>query len=462
VTPTNDAYLKDAQRPSDAHQARVRAVVINYNGGDLTLECLRRLRATDWPADRFHIVLVDNASSDGVVTTTRSEMPDVQIISSDRNLGFAGGCNLALRDLDSVDYVTLVNSDVLVTPHWLSPLVRAFTRNPTLGAACPKILFARRFREVELRSGTHTPGRGDHRPLGLRVSGVRVGGVDVRRDTQLYEGFWGPEPGSERGVMAQWTSARARLRVPVTEADPEDVGELQLAAARPTIATAVSGRREARLSVGPQAEWHTVPLDGRPFDVINNLGNVVIGDGYGADRGYLARDHGQYDVPEYVFAWSGATTLLATSYLADVGLFDENLFLYYEDVDLAWRGRERGWRYKYVPESVVRHVHSASTGEGSPLFDYYNERNRLLTLTRHADWRTTAKAIARYLLVTASYARRDVVSPVLRGQAPRPRIPLRRLRALGGYAAAVFSDRVGFRRGCSHTRARHSPSRGAR
>jgi hypothetical protein len=90
-----------------------------------------------------------------------------------------------------------------------------------------------------------------------------------------------------------------------------------------------------------------------------------------------------------------------------------------------------------VPDSVVRHVHSASTVEGSPLFDYYNERNRLLTLTRHADRRTTARALARYLLVTASYTRRDVVSPVLRGQAPHPRIPLRRLRALGGYAAAL-------------------------
>jgi hypothetical protein len=76
------------------------------------------------------------------------------------------------------------------------------------------------------------------------------------------------------------------------------------------------------------------------------------------------------------------------------------------------------------------------------LFDYFNERNRLLTLTRHADRRTLAKALARYLLITGSYTRRDVISPVLRGEAPRPRIPLRRLRALGGYAAALTSDRA--------------------
>jgi GT2 family glycosyltransferase len=420
---------------------RVRAVVLNYNGGELTLECLRRLRATEWPADRFSIMLVDNASSDQVVATTRDEMPDVRIVTSDRNLGFAGGCNLALRDLDDVDYVALVNSDVLVEPGWLAELVRAFTRNPTLGAACPKILFAPRFREVELRSDTHIPGRGDQRRLGVRVSGTRVGGTEVWRDTQLYDGFWGPEPGSESGGGGQWTSSRAILRIPVTDSGPADACELRLATREYATVTATSSGRKGQLTVGPQPAWYTIPLGGEPIDVINNVGNVLTEDGYAADRGYLERDHGQYDVPEDVFAWSGAAVLLAANYLRDVGLFDEKLFLYYEDFELAWRGRERGWRYKYMPGSVLRHVHSASTIEGSPLFDYYNERNRLLTLTRHADRRTTAKALARYLLVTASYTGRDVVSPILRGQRPRPRIPLRRLRALGGYAAALVRGR---------------------
>lgn len=420
---------------------RVRAVVLNYNGGDLTVECVRRLRATEWPNGRFEVVLVDNASSDGVVDRARAEWPDIRIITSDRNLGFAGGCNLALRDLDEVDAVALVNSDVLVEPGWLAPLARALGHNPTVGAACPKILFASRFREIELRSGTRRPGRGDGRRLGVRVSGARATGSDVWRDTQLVEGFWGPEHGAEPESGYQWTSGRAVVRVPVNESTPAEECELRLAADGVTRVTARSGRAEVALEVGSEPEWHTVPLDGRPFDVINNVGTVLAGDGYGADRGYLERDHGQYETPESVFAWSGGAVLLTARFLADVGLFDEQLFLYYEDVDLSWRGREHGWRYRYVPESVVRHVHSASTVEGSPRFDYYNERNRLLTLTRHADRRTVAKALARYLLVTGSYTRRDVVSPLLRGQAPRLEAPLRRLRALGGYAAAMASRR---------------------
>ena len=421
---------------------RVRAVVLNYNGGDLTVECLRKLRMTEWPADRFEVVLVDNASTDSVVATTRAEWPDVRVIESDRNLGFAGGCNLALRDLDGVDAVALVNSDVLVEPGWLAPLARALSHNPSVGAACPKMLFASRFREVELRSGTRRPGRGDRRRLGVRVSGARAGGTDVWRDTQLVDGFWGPEHGPEPESGYQWTSGRAVFRVPVSESTPVDECELRLAAETATRVTALSGRREVEVRVGPEPEWHTVPLDGRPFDVINNVGTEPTGGGYFADRGYLQRDHGQYGTPESVFAWSGGAVLLAASYLADVGLFDEDLFLYYEDVDLSWRGHERGWRYRYAPESVVRHVHAASSVEGSSRFDYYNERNRLLTLTRHSDRRTVAKALARYLLVTGSYTRRDVVSPILRGRAPRARIPLRRLRALGGYTVAVNRART--------------------
>jgi hypothetical protein len=416
---------------------RVRAVVLNYNGGDLTVECLRRLRATEWPADRFQVVLVDNASSDGVVDRARDQWPDVRIITSDRNRGFAGGCNLALHDLDDVDAVALVNSDVLVEPGWLAPLARALGHNPKVGAASPKILFESRFREVELRSGTRRPGRGDQRRLGVRVSGARAAGSDVWRDTQLVEGFWGPEHGPQPESSYQWTSGRAVLRIPVADSAPAETCELRLAADGVTRLTARSARSEVELEVGREPDWHTVPLGGRPFDVINNVGTVLAGDGYGADRGYLERDHGQYEMPESVFVWCGGAVLLTARYLADVGLFDEQLFLYYEDVDLSWRGRERGWRYRYVPESVVRHVHSAATVEGSPRFDYYNERNRLLTLTRHADRRTVAKALVRYLLVTGSYTRRDVVSPLLRGQAPRPRAPLRRLRALAGYAVAV-------------------------
>ena len=56
--------------------------------------------------------------------------------------------------------------------------------------------------------------------------------------------------------------------------------------------------------------------------------------------------------------------------LDDIGLFDEQYFAYYEDVDLAWRAQRAGWRCAYTPKAHVRHWHSA-TGEKRPDFKAY-------------------------------------------------------------------------------------------
>jgi GT2 family glycosyltransferase len=128
-----------------------------------------------------------------------------------------------------------------------------------------------------------------------------------------------------------------------------------------------------------------------------------------------------------------------------VGLLDERLFLYYEDLELSWRGRHHGWRYRYEPRSVVRHVHSATTGENSRLADYYTTRNRLLVLTRHATWPGIARALVRELLVTASYARRDIIVPLLHHRPVNRETVGRRLHAFIGYlrlAPSMITSRV--------------------
>ena len=434
--------------------AAVRVVVLDHNGGELTLECLRRLHRTDWPRDALELVLVDNGSTDDVVARARQEFPELRVLVSDHNRGFAGGNNLALRDLAGVDHVALVNNDVLVEPGWLGPLVAALDADEMLGAASPKILLSSPMLDVELRvENSLRRGRGDGRKLGVRLSGVRAGGKDCSRLARPVRGFWGPEhgPGSESESEYQWTAEEALLRVPVPEApaSPDARGcELRLAADRATPVQLRSGNDGVDHVVTTEPAWYPVTLAGDPFEVINNTGSVVLDDGYGADRGYLERDAGQYDVEEDVPAWCGATVLLRAAYLQDTGLFDERLFLYYEDLELSLRGRARGWRYRYVPDSVVRHVHSATSVEGSALATHYNERNRLLVLTRHAGPAAGVRATMRYLLVTGSYFRRDVVSPLLRGERPRWETVRRRLRAVAGFLrlAPVMTPWPGSRR----------------
>src|SRR5437764_911760 len=104
----------------------VGVVVVNYDGGPLTVRCLESLQALEWPRDRLRVVLVDNASSDGVAADVRRRMPAVSVLSAGTNLGFAAGCNLGIGELAGCDYVALLNNDAVAEPGWLAALVSAF------------------------------------------------------------------------------------------------------------------------------------------------------------------------------------------------------------------------------------------------------------------------------------------------------------------------------------------------
>ena len=426
----------------------VGVVVVNHNGGDLTLRCLESLFGLTWPAQRLRVVLVDNASTDGVADTVEEHHPQVIVVRSNVNLGFAAGCNAGIGRLADVDYVALLNNDAVADPGWLEPLVDTLAGDHRVGAAASKVLFASRFADVRLDVSTHAPGRGDRRQLGVRVGGATVDGADVWSRTQLVHGFWGIERPGRAGDGFQWSAATALLRVP--SAGVGSVAALLLSSDAPKTVVVRCGNARVEHAVGPDPRWCEIPLRLDPVDVVNSAGVVVLDGGYGADRGYLEVDSGQYEDVADVFAWSGASVLLSRAYLDDVGLFDERYFLYYEDLDLSWRGRLRGWRYRYVPQSVARHVHAASAGSRSPLQDHYVERNRLLTLARNAPGGLATAALSRYVLITLSYMRRDAISRVFRGERPSAEIVGRRLRALAAFLGRLpraLVDRRRLRRG---------------
>ncbi len=425
--------------------ARVRVVVLNFNGGDMTLDCLGALAKTEWPGELLELVLVDNASSDDVVTRVRSEMPGVHVIESQTNRGFSGGCNLGLHDLGLVDYVALINNDVLVEPGWLSPLVTALEADSDLGAACPRILFTNQYLDLTIDTQTIRRGWGDNRDLGVKVSGLRVGDKYLWRHAQFVDGFWGREYERDGGSEYQWTSRSALLRLPVPRKEQAPTTcEVRLSSNRPVTVSLNGSSTIATNLVSDEPAWYEVEIAGEPFDVINNVGSVLTSEHYGADRGYLQRGDGHYDNDEDVFAWCGAAVVFPSRYLQQIGTFDERFFLYYEDLELSLRGRKRGWRYRYVSKSTAYHHHSATSVEGSALSQHYNERNRLLTMMLHAPLRTVAFALIRYLFITASYARRDLMSPKFHGELTQPKTVVNRLKALSAalrLAPAMFMQR---------------------
>ena len=333
--------------------------------------------------------------------------------------------------------------------------------DPRVKTACPKILFAPRFAEVIVEAPTFDP-PGDSRELGVQLHAINVGGTSVFGLSQYVCGAWGQEPRADGGWF-RWLGGRAVVRVAIpTEVldavepafpelagvpgveEPPLLADLQLCAEAEKLVTITSGRYRVRVTVGPEPRWVRIPLGGEVFDVINNAGSVLIEDGFGGDRGYLQIDDGGFDVATDVFNWCGGGVLLRGSYLEDAGLFDERFFLYYEDSDLSWRGQALGWRYRYEPTSVIRHLHAASSGEGSDLFQFYVERNRLLMLVKNAPFGLATRAVIGFVTATASYARRDILPPLLRRRRPPLRHVHNRLRSLKSFltlAPAMVADR---------------------
>jgi GT2 family glycosyltransferase len=165
-------------------------------------------------------------------------------------------------------------------------------------------------------------------------------------------------------------------------------------------------------------------IDAPRLDVINNVGGVVLDNGYGADRGFQHVDDGRFDAPVDVITGCGNGMAIRSELGHDVGWFDEDFFLYYEDTDLSWRLRNRGWRVRYVPGAVLRHVHSASSGTVSPVFRFHVDRNRLLMLTKLAPRRLALREVRGYPLTTLSMTLRAVIGLLLRRPARAPMRPL--------------------------------------
>ncbi|MEA2444448.1 MAG: hypothetical protein QOJ12_1740, partial [Thermoleophilales bacterium] len=119
----------------------VATVVLSWNGRDDTVACLRSLAKLDWP--RHTAIVVDNGSTDGTGTLVAAEFPDVVVVGTGSNLGFAEGNNVGLREALAIgaDYVLLLNNDTVVDPRLLNELIAEAEQRPDAGALCPLIYY---------------------------------------------------------------------------------------------------------------------------------------------------------------------------------------------------------------------------------------------------------------------------------------------------------------------------------
>lgn len=115
---------------------KVAVVILNYNGREYLARFLPDVIAHTPDAE---VIVADNHSSDDSVNFLLTNFPEIRLISLPENLGYAGGYNAALSQVEA-DYFVLLNSDVEVTAGWLTPLIDLMEKDPQIGACQPKIL----------------------------------------------------------------------------------------------------------------------------------------------------------------------------------------------------------------------------------------------------------------------------------------------------------------------------------
>jgi len=301
--------------------ARLRVVLVNFNGGALLSRAVRSVIASQWPG-QIDVVIVDNASSDGSLADVES-LDAVTIIRRESNEGF-GANNHGFSDLlgDEIeadlapaDVVALLNPDAMVAPSTFRLLAAALDEDAKIGAASPLIVFDRSFIEVHVDDGD------------LVIDSVTTGAEELAsqchgvRGAERLPGATGPiwlcPPGSI-------------LRIPVDSLGTPVVLGVADGSAR-LDGTHIEGPTERALQ----------PAARPTHRIVQNAGTFIGRRGSGINRGFTQRT--TEDLGPDAPLWCGAAVVFHPDYLRAIGGFDPEYFLYYEDVDLALRGLAQGW-----------------------------------------------------------------------------------------------------------------------
>ena len=270
---------------------KVAVVVPNWNGEKSLAACLDSLLSQSYEAK---IIVVENGSTDGSSKLLQTKYQQVMVLSQPKNLGFAGGVNVGIRQAisDGFKLVALFNNDAVADKKWLGFLVDELETHPKVGIATCKLTNANQSK------------------------------LDSTGD--FYTSWGLPFP---------------------------------------------RGRGEAV-----------------------------------SDR---------YDDQNNIFSASGGASLYRVSMLQKIGLFDEDFFAYYEDVDISFRAQLAGWEVSYVPESKAYHQIGATSSKIKGFTTYQTMKNLPWMLWKNAPASVFIRVLPRFIIAYSSF----VISAAIRNQA---------------------------------------------
>ena len=166
--------------PGKGTPPKVGVVILNWNNAQDTVECLESVSNLRYP--NYLVLVVDNGSTDDSASRIRARYPEIEIVETGENLGYAGGNNIGISQALAlgVDCVCVLNNDVTVAPDFLTPLLASLRKKPDVGLVTPLL--------ADMASPEHIWA------LGSAVDG-RTGTVnrlhagDLVRDWQATESF---------------------------------------------------------------------------------------------------------------------------------------------------------------------------------------------------------------------------------------------------------------------------------
>lgn len=193
--------------------------------------------------------------------------------------------------------------------------------------------------------------------------------------------------------------------------------------------------------------WRTVrEPESRP--IIDTTGHRAFRTRLFRNRGEGSVDDGCFDVAGPVFGVSGAVALYRLAALEDVAVagqaFDEDLFAYWEDVDLDWRLQLRGWPVWYAPDACAWHERGGAGPRRSAFVERLNFANRFLVVAKNDDPAALARALPGVTTTT-----------VLKAGELALTVPTAFIRAL---PRAALLPRMLDKRRLGHARARVDPA----
>jgi len=181
--------------------------------------------------------------------------------------------------------------------------------------------------------------------------------------------------------------------------------------------------------------------DGQTFD---STGDQYSTWGLPFPRGRGEKTSNKYDTHTDIFGASGGASMYRVSTIEEIGLFDQDFFAYYEDIDLSFRAQLAGWRIGYAPKSVVYHEQGTTSGKIKNFTTYHSFKNFPMVIVKNVPRELLPVILPRFAIAYSAFilsaARRGGLLSALHGLGSFLTLFLKKLRARKGIQSSAKVD----------------------